>query len=120
MKKAIIVLVVIFGIGILYFANPEYYKWFPKCWFYQLTGIQCPACGTQRAIYQLLHLNIVAAFKYNPFLIISLPYALALIIFQWFYKGNKLRKFQKFCFHSTTINTYLALLLLWWVVRNII
>ena len=120
MKKVIIILIAILGIGIFYFANPENSKWFPKCWFYQLTGLQCPGCGTQRAIHQLAHLNIVAAFKYNPFLFISAPYLIALVNFQWLYKGNKMQKFRKFCYQNATINTYLALLTLWWIARNII
>ena len=120
MKRTIIVLVIVFGIGILYFVNPEHITWLPKCWFYKLTGLQCPACGTQRAIHQLLHLNFIAAIRYNPFLIISLPYVSALVGFQWFYKGKKLQKLRIICFHHTTVNIYLILLVLWWIVRNIV
>jgi len=119
-KRTIILLVVIFGIIALFFVNPEYYKWVPKCWFYQLTGLQCPACGTQRALHQLFHLHFSKAFSYNPFLIISLPYASMLVILQWFVKQDKWQKLRRFCFHHTTINVYLILIILWWIVRNLI
>ena len=120
MKKVIVILIAILGIGIFHFANPENCKWFPKCWFYLLTGMQCPACGTQRAIHQLVHLNFAAAFKYNPFLIISAPYLIALVNFQCIYDGNKMQKLRKFCYQNATINGYLVLLTVWWIARNII
>jgi len=120
LKKAIIIVGCIIGIGTFYFINPENTVWLPKCWFYQLTGLQCPACGTQRAIHQLLHLNFIEAFRYNPFLIISLPYASALVVLQWFVASDKLQKLRTFCFHHTTVNIYLTLVILWWIVRNLI
>ena len=50
--------------------DPEYSAFIPKCPFRWFTGLDCPACGSQRAIHQLLHLNIKGAFGYNPFLIL--------------------------------------------------
>jgi len=120
LKKAMIVVGCIIGVCILYFTNPENTGWLPKCWFYQLTGLKCPACGTQRAIYQLLHFNFIAAFQCNPFLIISLPYASALVILHWFVAADKLGKLRAFCFHHTTVDIYLLLVILWWIVRNLI
>jgi hypothetical protein len=118
LKTAVIIVACIIGIGILYFANPEYTVWMPQCLFYKLTGIQCPACGTQRALHQLLHCNFTVAFRYNPFLIISVPYLLSLIVCQ-FDTGNRLKKLRQFAYHTATVNTYLILLVLWWVARNI-
>jgi hypothetical protein len=119
-KKLVILFVLTAGVCTLYLVNPEHSLWFPKCFFYKLTGLQCPACGTQRAIHQLLHLNIASALRYNPFVIVSFPYLASLVIVEWFDVGNKLQKLRAFCHHSITINVYLALLVLWWIIRNII
>jgi len=34
---------------------------FPKCPFRMTHGLQCPGCGSTRALYQLLHLHPIAA-----------------------------------------------------------
>ena len=46
------------------------------CLLYIFTGIYCPGCGSGRALRALLHLNVRAAFAYNPlFVIFILPCA---------------------------------------------
>lgn len=119
MRKIIIPIVLIIGIIIFYFVNPEHSGLFPKCAFYSLTGLQCPACGTQRAVYHLLHFHVIEALKYNLFLVISVPYLLALIVVQWFDKNNKLHKLRTFCHHYKTIRVYILLIILWWIGRNL-
>jgi len=60
----------------LFFFNPASpaNQWFPKCPFRLLTGWQCPGCGSTRALYQLLHLHPLAAFKLNPLMVLTLPF----------------------------------------------
>ena len=90
---------------------------FPKCPFYALTGWKCPGCGTQRAVHQLLHLHIGAAFRYNAALVLSLP-LLAFLLLAW-----RLRlRYPKL--YAATRSRYLSwalivLLLLWWILRNV-
>jgi hypothetical protein len=61
-------------LGLAFFhLNPAQYPVFPKCAFHQLTGLSCPGCGGQRALHQLLHGQIVAAFRLNPLLLSLLP-----------------------------------------------
>ena len=105
--------------AILFFFNPEHFVWFPKCPFYLMTGYQCPACGIQRAIYQLLHLNFQEAFDYNLFLVISVPYALLLIMVNWFDASETLKKIRTYTHHPITIKIYLVLMIMWWIYRNI-
>ncbi len=85
-----------------------------------ITGWECPSCGTQRAIYHFVHLNWGTAFAYNPFLIISMPYLLALVVTTWFDPKNKLSKLKEISNHPVTVRIYLVLLIVWWVGRNII
>jgi hypothetical protein len=62
--------------GFLFFFNPASpaNQFFPKCPFRLLTGMQCPGCGSTRACYQLLHLHPIAAFKFNPLFMLTLPF----------------------------------------------
>jgi hypothetical protein len=39
-----------------------------------MTGLQCPGCGSLRAIHQLLHGHFAAAFRLNALLMVSLPF----------------------------------------------
>ncbi len=41
-------------------------KRFPPCLFKFLTGIPCAGCGSTRAGLALAHLDLVAAFRWNP------------------------------------------------------
>jgi uncharacterized protein DUF2752 len=62
--------------GFLFFFNPASpaNQFFPKCPFRLLTGLQCPGCGSTRALYHLLHLEPVVAFKFNPLMVLTLPF----------------------------------------------
>src|SRR5215510_16110545 len=66
----------------LFFFNPSSpaNQWFPKCPFRMITGFQCPGCGSTRAFYQLLHLHPIAAFKFNPLLMLTLPFVVFLFL----------------------------------------
>jgi hypothetical protein len=41
-----------------------------------LTGFLCPGCGSTRAMHQILHGHVVAAFMLNPLLLLALPFLL--------------------------------------------
>ena len=115
----IVIALILFGGTILFFINPEQVSWMPKCYFYVLSGWQCPACGSQRALHQLLHFRFQSAFAFNPFLLISLPYLALLVFVQWFDTQNRFQKLRAFCHHTLTINIYLVLIIAWWIGRNI-
>lgn len=60
---------------VLYFFDPETAGFFPVCAFHQLTGFDCPGCGSLRALHQLTHGNIAAAWRFNPLLLVAMPMA---------------------------------------------
>jgi hypothetical protein len=39
------------------------------------TGLFCPGCGALRSLHQLLHGHLAAALRFNPLLVLSLPFA---------------------------------------------
>jgi hypothetical protein len=57
----------------LWFVRPEKDRWLPPCPFHALTGLYCPGCGSLRALHQLVHGHLVAAFRFNPMLVLMLP-----------------------------------------------
>jgi hypothetical protein len=59
---------------VLYFFNPAQSNFYPICVFYKTTGLLCPGCGCLRAVHQLLHGHIEAAFRFNALFVSSLPF----------------------------------------------
>jgi hypothetical protein len=108
------------AVGIfLFFFNPASpaNQWFPKCPFRLLTGMQCPGCGSTRALYQLLHLHPLAAFKLNPLMILTLPFIV--YGFLGFTRSALLGKPQRRLFIPPIyLWSWLALLIFFWVFRN--
>ncbi len=52
----------------------------PRCLIKALTGFDCPGCGTTRAFLAVIQGNFQAAFRYNPFLIIVLPFVILMAV----------------------------------------
>lgn len=69
---AIFVFVVMCALAFIYFFNPSTHGFYPRCLFHQLTGLNCPGCGSTRALYALLHGQIQTALRDNALFIISL------------------------------------------------
>lgn len=47
---------------------------FPPCPVRYFTGWYCPGCGSLRALHQLLHGNLQAAWAMNPLAVLLLPF----------------------------------------------
>ena len=72
----------LFVVGVatyLFFVDPARGVGYPSCPFRILTGLQCPGCGSSRALHQLMHGHPVSAFELNPLLLLLLP-LLALVL----------------------------------------
>ncbi len=103
-------MIIVLGIAsfvFLYFYNPKDLGWFPRCPFLLLTGYKCPGCGTLRGIHSLLHFKIGEAFGYNPLMVLSLPFLLALSVF------------PKLSRNPLVSKIVLIVILCYWVLRNI-
>ncbi len=90
----------------------------PVCPTKALLGIDCPGCGSLRMLYSLLHGDLVAAARFN-----ALGLA-ALVLLVWAYLawtyghvvGRRIRGWQH---HRRSAAVTLALVTVWFVVRNI-
>ncbi len=91
---------------------------FPKCAFYQLTGYQCPGCGTQRAVHSLLHGDLWGVWHYNAFLFVAVP----LIVVYGYAEWRRTVHVRLYAVLSSRVAIYivLALIIGWWVLRNVI
>lgn len=112
---AIIVLFILFK---LY--NPYQDHLFPKCPFYSITGLKCPLCGSQRAIYNLFKLDFISAFKENMLLVISIPYIMFLIYMRNFrYKDQKYLIISKILYDTKSIYIISLIIVCFCIFRNI-
>ncbi|WP_419184195.1 DUF2752 domain-containing protein [Xiashengella succiniciproducens] len=93
---------------------------FPKCPFWAITGLKCPGCGSQRAVHHLLNLEVLSAAKENILLVLSIPYILAgLIIERLKNPSEKLLVWRKRLYGRTAIYIILAIIIAFWIMRNI-
>lgn len=77
-KKFIVFLLILGVIASLLWVyhqyNPLESILFPKCPIKTVTGLDCPGCGSQRALHYLLQGDIKKSFAQNPLLFIMIPY----------------------------------------------
>ncbi|WP_103067948.1 DUF2752 domain-containing protein [Aquimarina sediminis] len=110
------------GISVLlslyYFSDPSGVSYFPKCPFYLLTGFHCPGCGSQRALHQLLHFNIIETLNYNALYILgigTIVYNLSIKAINKY--GNK--DYYNILYHPKTPIVIGVIIVLFWILRNI-
>ncbi len=58
---------------VLFVCDPSRVAIYPVCLFHRLTGLNCPGCGSLRAMHQLLHGNFREALHLNALLVLSVP-----------------------------------------------
>lgn len=105
---------------IFFYIDPNIYPFFPKCPFLVLTGLECPGCGSQRALHQLLHLNIASAFSQNPLIVLYLPYVVLGIYLEYFGGNKKLPGVRNTLYGKRAAIIILISILLFWIGRNIL
>lgn len=118
LKLAFVSVLVCVALFVLFVFNPASSSIFVPCPFHRLTGLYCPGCGSLRAIHQLLHGNLPAAFGLNPLMVLSLPF-----LGYWFISCGVLavrnRPLASIIIPSFCIWLILVIILLFWILRNI-
>lgn len=119
-KPTIAIVVGLSLVLIYYYIDPvgsDLAHFVPKCPIKSLTGFDCPSCGIQRALHALFNGNFKAAFWVNPFLTFVLPYIVALI-YTALSSDRFSQRIKPYVQHNLVTYTYLAVYVIWWVVRN--
>ncbi len=91
---------------------------FPRCTFKTLTGLDCPGCGSQRAIHALLHGNIIEALRLNALFVIELPLLALLALTSLF--TDRFHRLRRILVSRTFILTLLATIIIFTIVRNLV
>jgi len=55
---------------------------YPQCPLKYFTGIDCPGCGMTRAMYSLMHGDLISAMSHNLLFVLALPF-LAWALVRW-------------------------------------
>ena len=113
----IILLIIILGAVYSVF-DPLKSSFFPSCPFKSFTGLNCPGCGSQRAIHELLHLNFKKAFEYNALLVLSIPYLLLLMVFNFESVKQRFPKLERILFGWKSVWIITIIVILFFIFRN--
>ena len=79
LRLVTLTLVSVCGITVLLCFPPDRYAFYPRCPVYTYLHLQCPGCGTTRALAALLHGHLIDALRFNPLTILIAPVALLYI-----------------------------------------
>lgn len=83
-----------------------------------LTGLQCPGCGSQRAIHALLTGELGQAWHFNALMVASLPFLLLLAVAD--IMRQRLPSFYARLNSVAVIYTVAVVIVVWWIGRNLL
>ncbi len=121
-KHLLITLAAVFVASVMFiffYIDPSIHPFFPKCPFLAVTGLQCPGCGSQRAIHQLLHLNIASAFRQNPIVVLYMPYVVMGIYLEYLGGNKKFPHIRHIMYGKEAATVILVSIIVFWIGRNI-
>jgi hypothetical protein len=117
-KAAGITALVLACLAILFLHDPAGSTLYPRCPFHTLTGFHCPGCGTLRALHQLLHGNLAAAFGLNPLGVLLFPFLGYGLLCTIVRRANG-RRLPTVFIPAVWIWVLLGVILAFWVLRNV-
>lgn len=98
----------------VYMVDPSEAVWMPKCPWHALTGLDCPSCGSTRALHHMMHGELARGLEFNPMAPVLWILAAMLIVV---YASRPDRR------ASTSVRLlagiYIVVYIVWGVVRNI-
>jgi hypothetical protein len=101
----------------LFIFEPGKSGFFPACPFRMLTGFTCPGCGSTRGLHRLLHGDVIAAFEFNPLMVLSLPFLLYALV-RYTTAAVTGRPLQQNRLNAKYIWMLFAVIMSFWVIRN--
>jgi hypothetical protein len=120
--KLTYILGIVIGLALViiyYKFNPEMYNFFPECPFHKHLHLDCPGCGSQRAIHALLHLDIQQAAGYNLLLVLSLPLLITQLFFKIYSYSTNKNLVMRFWYNPNTPKVIFVIVMIFWIARNL-
>ena len=111
-SKFIVGILVLLLVSLYYFFNPTVSNFFPKCPFHTITGLYCPGCGSQRAIHDLMHLNIFEAINHNALMFFTFTFGIGLYLYSK-------KKFYDLIYHPKSPLIIFGIIFLFGVLSNL-
>ena len=111
-RTLLFVLIVLFVLWL--WGNLSGLPWGVPCLFHKFTGLSCPACGTQRALFSLLHGDPLTAWHFNYLL----PFIALLLCTLAFLTWRKSPLYHPLTSLPAVI-AYASILMMWLIVRNL-
>ncbi|GAB3934320.1 DUF2752 domain-containing protein [Larkinella terrae] len=113
-------LVLLLGIAAFCFwFDPSEVSFFPPCPFRLLTGLECPGCGSQRCLHQLLHGHMERAYGYNPLMVLSIPYVVTGLLLEYTPLRTKHSAFHQRFYGKTASRIAFGMVVLFGIGRNL-
>lgn len=104
--------------ALYFFVDPGESVYMPKCIFKTVTGLDCPGCGSQRALHALLHGDFLEALRMNALLVVLLPLLGWML---WLESVRKSRpKLYAGFYRRWVVLTIGGTVAAWFIVRNIL
>jgi len=104
---------------VFYFFDPEEITFFPRCPFLQITGYECPGCGSQRAIHDMLHLDFKGAVAQNTLILFLVPYVFLGCCLTFFNGKRRFPKLEELFFGKWAAIIVVSGIIIYWVGRNL-
>jgi len=105
------------GATYLFIFEPGKTGFFPACPFRTLTGFTCPGCGSTRGLHRLLHGDIVSALKFNPLMVLLLPFLLCALV-RYTVAAVRGRPLQRHNLDPKYIWILFGVIMSFWIFRN--
>lgn len=121
MKKSIVYIALLLAVALIaavYFTfDPSTTRFMPRCLFHELTGWQCPGCGSQRMLHALFHGNLREAWNYNAFLLCIIPLLIPMV---WLEINRNKYPSLYMRVHSLPVTlAAVGAIIAWWILRNL-
>jgi hypothetical protein len=88
-KPAALFTAALTALVVLFRFPPDRYDFYPRCPIYTYLHLQCPGCGTTRALSALLHGHLREALHQNPLTTILLPIILLYLAYSYSQRSSR-------------------------------
>lgn len=117
--RAAVALVAAAALIVFYLLAVRVTGFMPRCPFKMITGLDCPGCGSQRALHDLLAGHPADAAAHNLILIPALIYLLICLLHWLKPEAQRTARVYAIITSPTALACAVILMVAWGIIRNI-